>query len=71
MAPPQTPTPARAATPTAITINNAQTLMKQVAGVKGAAGDMGNMAGLVKCNIPIQLSISSAASLTSSQGLTF
>ncbi|XP_005097353.1 transcription factor SPT20 homolog [Aplysia californica] len=72
---PQVPTAAGAA-PTAITINNAQTLMKQVAAgqpaVKGGAGDMGSVASLAaKCNIPIQLSlsISPAASLSSSQGI--
>ncbi|CAL1540545.1 unnamed protein product [Lymnaea stagnalis] len=61
-------------TPTAITINNAQTLIKQVAASQQLvkASDMGTVANLAaKRNIPIQLSLSlsPAVSLSTSQGI--
>jgi len=66
------PSPSGAA-PAAITINNAQTLMKQVAGgqtgIKSGGGDLGSVAGLKNIPIQLSLSISPSASLANSQGL--
>ncbi|XP_013072746.1 transcription factor SPT20 homolog isoform X1 [Biomphalaria glabrata] len=64
-------------TPTAITINNAQTLIKQVAAANPhlvKAADMGTVASLAaKRNIPIQLSLSlsPACSLSTTPGSIF
>ena len=67
MVPVSTPNPA---TPTAITINNAQNLMKQVQGSQGGQSQVKGQIQGQGSSIPIQLNLSiSPASQINSQGL--